>query len=145
MKNLRIKIVLIALILLVSLLGVYAEQVQIKKRLKEVNNIEIRFFKGKKKLVYKTSRPMDLLYLKELIIKAKNIPHLQCDTTGEIVYFKNKVQIFNAYFSLNGTGRELKSTEAVIFQNGADQIKALLNYGSVMLIQEEYYQLQKGK
>ena len=111
--------------------------------LNNVNNIEIHFFKGKPN-VYKTSRPIDLNYLRELITKAKNIPALQCDTTGEIIYFQGKTPVFKAYFCSRGSGSKYKSTGAVMFfQIGSSAIKSLLNYGSGMLINEESYQLNR--
>ncbi len=110
--------------------------------LDNVNNIEIHFFKGKPS-TYKTNRPIDLNYLKELITKAKNVPALQFDTTGEIIYFQDKTPILKAYFCSRGSGSKYKSTGAVMFRIGPTPIKALLNYGSGMLINEEFYQLNK--
>jgi hypothetical protein len=117
------------------------ENISIQNKLKKVNYIEIRFFNGKEMKVYKSDKKMDLLFLKELITKANNNTALKCDTTGEIIYFKNKVQVFKAYFCTKATGS--KYDGAVTFRANNQKVISLLNYGSGMLIDEMYYQLQK--
>jgi hypothetical protein len=113
--------------------------------LKQANYIEIRFFKGKQPAIYKTKRDMDLLYLKPLITKAQNKNDLVCDTTGEIIYYKDQTPVFKAYFCSSASGSRYKSTGGVMFNDGDAKIKRVLNYGSWMLIDEVYYQFQKQK
>lgn len=125
---------------------VQAKDSSIKNIMNQTNNIEIRFFKGKKDRVYRSKRRIDLLYLKDLITKAKNKSDLLLrDTTGEIIYYKNKVQLFKAYFCTRESGSKYDTEGTIIFEDGINKTKAVLNYGSFMLINEEYYQLQKAK
>jgi hypothetical protein len=78
-----------------------------------------------------------------LILKAENKINLKCDSTGEIKYFKNKSEVFTAYFSTSQTGSKYTDGAVVFRVNGEIKI-ALLNYGSGMLINEVFYNLQKG-
>ena len=78
------------MVLLFFGIAIRADNGSLKYKLSEVDNVEIHFFKGKQGN-YKTRKLMDLLYLKELITKAKNNSDLQCDTSGEIIYFNNLV------------------------------------------------------
>jgi hypothetical protein len=55
------------------------------------------------------------------------------------------MQLFKAYFCSRGSGSKYNSSGAVMFQVGRNKIKARLNYGSGMLVNEEFYQLQKHK
>jgi len=110
----------------------------------KVNHIEIHFFKGKHPGIYKTSMAIDLQYLKGLINKAHNNPGIKTDTTGEIIYFSKNCQIFKVYFATKGSGSQLSSA-IVMFNDGTKNVKSLMNYGSGMLIDEEYYQTSKNK
>jgi len=131
------------LIIILPFLLSFSAYAQNIGKLKHANYAEIRFFKGKQPSIYKTYKDIDLLYLKTLITKAQNKNNLICDTTGEITYFKNHTPLFKAYFCTSGSGSKYKSTGGVMFSNGTVKIKAFLNYGSGMLIDEVYYQLQK--
>ncbi len=119
----------------------HAKDSSIENKLNNITRVEIHFFKGKQRKVYKSNKKMDLLFLKELITKAKNNTDLRCDTTGEIIYFENKVQVFKAYFCTKATGSRYDGS--VTFKTNNQKITSLLNYGSGMLIDEMYYQLQK--
>jgi hypothetical protein len=121
----------------------YSQNNDLINKLSSVNYIEIKFLKGKQPDVYKTHKSIDILYLKDLITKAKNKPELVSDTTGKIIYYKNKKQLFEAYFSSKQSGSKYNSSGAVMFQNSQRNVKSLLNYGSGMLINEKYYQLNK--
>ena len=141
MRSSILKIISLISIALFSVTAL-AQNVSIK-RLNEINYIEIHYFKGNKVKVYKSNKGIDLMYLKGAIKKAHNEPNLQCDTTGEIVYFKNKTPLFKVYFCTKLSGSKYSHTAFVMFRLGTHNMKSKLNYGSGMLIDEEYYQLQK--
>jgi hypothetical protein len=86
------KVVAITFFCLMSAVYSRAQTVSINDKLKEVTNIEIHFFKATHgdSAIYRTRKRIDLLFLKELITKAKNKPGLQSDTTGEIIYFERQ-------------------------------------------------------
>jgi hypothetical protein len=124
---------------------VFSQESSIVKKVKDANYIEVYFLKGKQPCIYKTKRKIDLTYLKTLITAAKNNPTLKSDTTGVIIYFKDRIELAKAYFSSKGTGSERAFTGAVIFKDGNRDVISLLNYGSGMLLNEEFYQLQHIK
>ena len=145
MNNPAYKIIIFVTMLMCLLSKTHAQNSTLKKELKGINYIEIHFFKLNKTLLYRTKKSIDIQYLTDLITKAKNDPTLQCDTTGEIIYFKGKTALFSAYFCTRETGSKYNSTGVVSFKNSTNKMKALLNYGTGMLINETYYQLNKTK
>jgi hypothetical protein len=92
----------------------------------KADKIEVHYFKPKS--IYITYKHYDLLFLKALITKAKNNPDLHCDTTGEIIYLRNNVQLFKVYFCTRETGSKYNSTGAVTFKLDTQDVK-VLNYG----------------
>ncbi|MDB5286535.1 MAG: hypothetical protein JWR05_1484 [Mucilaginibacter sp.] len=134
-----------SLLMLISILftcNCYSQVVKGIIKVKHANKIEIKF-KGRPTYIYKATK-QDALYLKDLILKAENKINLKCDSTGEIVYFKNEAPILKVYFSTLQTGSKYKDGAVVFKLNGEIKI-ALLNYGSFMLINELFYNLQKGR
>jgi hypothetical protein len=123
----------------------FAQPSSIIEKVMQANNIEIHFLRGKQPCVYKSSKKIDLTYLKDLIINAKSKHDLQCDTTGIIVYFKDKVELAKVYFSSRGTGSKYKYIDAVVFTVNNKNILSQLNYGTGMLVDDVFYNLQKRK
>jgi hypothetical protein len=138
------KILMLFATILISL-NCFAQQPSIIAKVKQTNYVEIHFLKGKQPDVYKTKRAIDLTYLKDLILNARNNSSLRCDTTGTIIYFKNKVELAKVYFSSRGTGSKYNRTNAVAFSSNNGDVVSALNYGTGMLVDEVFYEFQKDK
>nr|WP_221284779.1 hypothetical protein [Mucilaginibacter sp. SP1R1]MBB6150852.1 hypothetical protein [Mucilaginibacter sp. SP1R1] len=106
------------------------------------NKIGIRFFKGKKPIVYSTTNKTQLSFFKDLIKKGKDTPNLKCDTTGEIIYFKGKQRLLKIYFSTKESGSKLSSGAATYTINN-NTITSLLAYNTGMFIDEIFYRLNR--
>ncbi|WP_295674277.1 hypothetical protein [uncultured Mucilaginibacter sp.] len=141
-KVLKTSLLFVAILLICES---FVQAPSIIEKVRQANRIEIHFLRGKQPCVYKSSKKIDLTYLKDLIIKAKSKHDLQCDTTGIILYFRNKVELAKVYFSSRGTGSKYKYIDAVVFNSNNKNILSQLNYGTGMLLDDVFYNLQKRK
>lgn len=89
------------------------------------------------------AKKRDLIFLKDLVLKAKESSNLKCDSTVEITYLKKGKKIFKAFLSTHVTGSRYKEG-AVSFNSKKANFLSLINYGTGMLIDEIYYN-QKHK
>jgi len=137
--------VLLLFILILLTNKALSQQLSIIEKVKRANYAEIYFLKAKLPYVYKTKRKIDLICLKTLITAAKDDPGLKCDTTGMIIYFKDKVGLARIFFSSRGTGSKYNFIGVIAFKINERNITSKLNYGTAMLVNEVFYSLQKSK
>ena len=122
--------------------GVFSQERSLLEKIRQADDIEIHFLKKKQPCIYRTTRKIDLHHLKTLVTGATNNPELRCDTTGIIIYFKGNKKLAEAYFSSKGTGGRFS---AVTFRDRGGTVTSLLNYGTGMLLNEEFYRLTSSK
>jgi hypothetical protein len=106
------------------------------------NKIEIRFLKAKKLFSYTATNKDHLAFFKNLIKKGKERHGLKCDTTGEILYLKNDKILLKIYFSTRVSGSKYSSS-AMVYTINNHINTSLLTYNTGMIIDEEFYRLQK--
>ncbi len=131
-----LKLIYILIFLEVS----YIAQKPNTNKLEFANRLEVNFLKGKVIAPFVLKDKSSISIFKELIRAPKKNANLKCDTTGEIVYFNNKTELFKIYFSTRISKSKYKSP-AIIVQNAT----SMMSYRVGMYLDEKFYQFNSQK
>ena len=114
--------------------------------IRQTNAIKICFFKAKKPFVYTTKNHKHLIFfnslVKQTLLNNKSVNNEMLDTTGEIIYLKNRLPIFKVYFSTQITGSKYNLNQ-IAYTSKHQNFTNHLSYNIGMMIDEIFYKKRK--
>jgi hypothetical protein len=141
MLNLYPTCIITITLILLSITKPHSIDQNVISDLNNVNSIEIRYLKAGKPLKQVVVDKQTISFFKDLVKDGKEKRSLNCDSTGEILYFTNKTQVFKAFFSTRITGSKF-ATDAITYTLNNHTICTLLTYNTGMDIDGFFYQLR---